>query len=108
MRTSVRVNGYAYGRLREYTGRRFYNLLDEFLMRYDYDEYRILRELRPYLKKEVPPFYKTQTIILPGLYLRFLKSLAGLADTTLSDIVNAIIQKIEYDLEKESYASRAF
>ena len=107
-RTTVKVNKYVYESLRKNSKKKFYNLLDDFLMKHDFDEQRILRELRPYLKKELPPFFKMQVIVLPGLYLRFLKSLAGLADTTLSDIINAVMQKIKYDLEKESYASRAF
>ena len=107
-RTTVKVNKHIYEKLRENSKKKFYNLLDDFLIKHDFDEQRILRELRPYLKKRTPVYGKTVTFTLPALYWRFLKSLAGLANTNLSDVVNATIQKINYDLEKKSYDSRTF
>lgn len=104
MRTTVKVNKYVYVKFRNLTRRKFYNLLDDFLVKHDFDEYKILRELRPYLKKRTPLYPRIVTITLPALYIRFLKGLAGLANTTLSDIINAIVQKINYDIEKTSYA----
>ena len=103
-RTTVKVNRYVYETLRKNSKKKFYNLLDDFLSKHDFDEQKILRELRPYLKKRTPIYSKTVTFTLPCLYWRFLKSLAGLANTNLSDLVNALIQRINYDIEKDSYA----
>jgi len=102
-RTSVKINIYTYNKLKEKSKKKFYNVIDDFLAKYNYDEEKILREIKPYLKGEIPSFAKTVPIFLPGLYLWFLKALAARARTSLSDVINAMLGRINRDIEYEEY-----
>ena len=102
-RTTVKLANFVlYNELRKSTKKKFYNLLDEFLEKHDYNPDKIIEAIETYLRRERGIWYaQTITITLPALYIKFLKNLAIKANTTLSDIIDAIIHKIYYDLEHE-------